>query len=308
MLQILLVLVVGLVIGGEFMYVAQRDREGETAAPEAMQAMQAQLDQRAGDLQFVRRQLDVAEGELAVERSMRENLTKQVGSQLDELGTLRDRLSFYEQLLPPGPGGVVSVRGLEFDRTAEGLRYRVLLMRSARSGSPPFMGSLQFVAEGTQDGHPKTLVLSLLRPVNPAASGAAPAAGSASAAATATPAAEAGQPGPGPSAGGKDAGSAPATSGAGKDAGSGVGAAAVGASAGKDAAVAPVMAAGAASSAAGHDTVQFRPVSARPGIVGPARGLRAGRHHAERARRRRGAGDPGREGAFLIAPTPCRCI
>jgi hypothetical protein len=177
--RILLVLLVGLVIGGEVAYLVLRQPQDDPAAPTpaAMQALQAQLLQRSADLEFVRRQLDMAEGELAVERSMRESLTAQVGTQLDQLGTLHDRLAFYEQLLPAGPGGVVSVRGMDIEQSADGLRYRVLLMRSARNGSPPFVGSLQFVADGTQDGKPKTLVLRLLRPADPAAGASAPAAG-----------------------------------------------------------------------------------------------------------------------------------
>ncbi|WP_233233999.1 YhcB family protein [Bordetella sp. LUAb4] len=167
--RILLVLIVGLVIGAEAMYLVQQKRQADSDAPtpQAVQALNAELAQRSADLEFVRRQLDMAEGELAVERSTRNTLSAQVSSQMDQLGTLRDRLAFYEQLLPPGPGGVVSVRGLDVEHTAEGLSYRVLLMRSARSGSPPFVGSLQFVAEGTQNGKPKTAVLSLLRPASP---------------------------------------------------------------------------------------------------------------------------------------------
>ncbi|OZI31611.1 hypothetical protein CAL29_27395 [Bordetella genomosp. 10] len=173
--RILLVLLVGLVIGGEAAYLALRQPDSDAPSPEALHALQAQLGQRTADLEFVRRQLDMAEGELAVERSAGEALAAQVDSQLDQLGTLRDRLAFYEQLLPPTPGGVVSVRGLDIEQTAEGLRYRVLLMRSVRNGSPPFVGSLQFVAEGAQDGKPKTLVLSLLRPASPSpAAGAEP--------------------------------------------------------------------------------------------------------------------------------------
>ncbi|OWT75568.1 hypothetical protein CEY04_18540 [Achromobacter sp. HZ28] len=177
--RILLVLVVGLVIGGEAMYLVLRQRDAEPGAPTpaAMQALNTELAQRGADLEFVRRQLDMAEGELAVERSTRESLTTQVNTQLDQLGTLRDRLAFYEQLLPPGPGGVVSVRGLDVEHTADGLSYRVLLMRSARSGSPPFVGSLQFVADGTQDGKPKTVVLNLLRPGTPTAASATPKSG-----------------------------------------------------------------------------------------------------------------------------------
>ncbi|ALM84946.1 hypothetical protein ASB57_20000 [Bordetella sp. N] len=169
-------LLVGLVIGGEVAYLFLRQPQDDPAAPTpaAMQALQAQVLQRSADLEFVRRQLDMAEGELAVERSMRESLTAQVGTQLDQLGRLHDQLAFYEQLLPAGPGGVVSVRGMEIEQTADGLRYRVLLMRSARNGSPPFVGSLQFVADGTQDGKPKTLVLRLLRPADPATAAATP--------------------------------------------------------------------------------------------------------------------------------------
>jgi len=107
--RILLVLIVGLVIGAEAMYLVQQKRlaDSDAPTPEAMQALSAELAQRGADLEFVRRQLDMAEGELAVERSTRDTLSAQVSSQMDQLGTLRDRLAFYEQLLPPGPGGVL---------------------------------------------------------------------------------------------------------------------------------------------------------------------------------------------------------
>ncbi len=59
-----------------------------------------------------------------------------------QAGQLRDRLAFYDQLFPAGPAGTLSIRAAEITRVPAGLRYRVLLMRSARPGLAPFVGSV----------------------------------------------------------------------------------------------------------------------------------------------------------------------
>src|SRR5690606_19198724 len=68
-----------------------------------------------------------------------------------ELGRAHDTIAFYEQLLPPGPKGAVSIRALDIERVGPNLKYRILLMRSG-SNDKPFQGRLQFVAAGMQGG------------------------------------------------------------------------------------------------------------------------------------------------------------
>src|SRR5690606_27485944 len=50
-----------------------------------------------------------------------------------------------------GPEGAVTIRGAEVQRQGQGLKYRVLLMRSGR-GDTPFTGMLQFQATGVLKG------------------------------------------------------------------------------------------------------------------------------------------------------------
>ncbi|SPU49218.1 integral membrane protein [Bordetella trematum] len=119
--------------------------------PEQVQAQEAALRQRDTELRYLRTQLVSADGEVVVERAAREELEAQLRASQAELGRVRDQLAFYEQLLPPGPAGAIDIRGAEFARVGNDLRYRVLMMRSGRSESP-FSGELRFVANGIQQG------------------------------------------------------------------------------------------------------------------------------------------------------------
>lgn len=126
-------------------------------------ALQADAARGRADTQFLRSQLDTADGELAVERAARRELDEQMRAAQADAGQLRDRLAFYEQLLPPGPEGTVDVRRFDLESQPQGLRYRVLLMRSGRAGSAPFVGTLQFMAEGVKHGENVTIELTPLQ-------------------------------------------------------------------------------------------------------------------------------------------------
>jgi multidrug efflux pump subunit AcrA (membrane-fusion protein) len=114
--------------------------------------LQAKTEQSQAQIQAQRAQLVTADAELAVERAARRAQEANLAALQAQAGQLRDRLAFYDQLLPAGPAGTISIRAVEATRVSAGLRYRVLLMRSARPGLAPFTGALQFVAEGTLDG------------------------------------------------------------------------------------------------------------------------------------------------------------
>src|SRR5690606_32980469 len=50
------------------------------------------------------------QGQFDVERATRHGLEETLARQQRALGQTRDQLAFYEQLIPPGPAGTVSVR------------------------------------------------------------------------------------------------------------------------------------------------------------------------------------------------------
>jgi hypothetical protein len=126
-------------------------------------ALQATLHQAEAQQQALRGQLVTADAELAIERAARRALEDNLSALQVQAGQLRDRLAFYDQLLPAGPAGTVSIRAVEITRVPAGLRYRVLLMRSARPGLPPFTGALQFSATGTLAGKDVRLPLAALQ-------------------------------------------------------------------------------------------------------------------------------------------------
>jgi hypothetical protein len=95
---------------------------------------------------------------LTIEQAARAELEKSLAALQEELGRSRDHLAFYEQLLPPGPQGVIALRAVELEKQDQTLAFRVLLMRSGKPGER-FNGRLQFVATGLKDGKEVTAVL-----------------------------------------------------------------------------------------------------------------------------------------------------
>lgn len=120
----------------------------------ALEAAQARIQTYEQDLASMRGELTTAqnaaaalEGRFIVEESTRRGLETSLRTAQDELGRAHDTIAFYEQLMPPGPKGAISIRALDIERAGPNLRYRVLLMRSG-SSDKPFQGRLQFVAKG----------------------------------------------------------------------------------------------------------------------------------------------------------------
>jgi len=131
----------------------------------ALDTARVRAQQYEHDLAVVRGRLDEAmnamaaiEGRLAIEESTRRGLETSLRTAQAELGRAHDSIAFYEQLMPPGPNGAVSVRALDIERAGPNLRYRVLLMRSGSNGKL-FKGSLQFVATGSQNGEEVSVTL-----------------------------------------------------------------------------------------------------------------------------------------------------
>ncbi|NYT84056.1 DUF6776 family protein [Pollutimonas harenae] len=153
-----LALLVGLVAGA----VAARywfQSEASQQYNSMQQQLQSELDTRNSELEGARAKADALEGKLMVEESTRKGLEAGMQTLQSELGRVRDQLAFFDQLLPPGPKGSVSIRALEVERLGPTLQYKVLLMRNAPDDAL-FTGSMQFMANGTQaDGKEAKIIL-----------------------------------------------------------------------------------------------------------------------------------------------------
>jgi hypothetical protein len=160
---LILLVLAAMLAGAAAVWQYQRVAASDTkASAEQVSDLREVVKQREADVSFLRSQLDTSEGERAVDRAARLGLEEQLKALQDDVGQLHDRLAFYEQLLPAGPEGTISVRGLDLERVTQGLRYRILLMRSGRPGAAAFSGALQFLAQGVREGKDVTIVLSPL--------------------------------------------------------------------------------------------------------------------------------------------------
>lgn len=124
-----------------------------------MQAMQTQLATQQADLNQARADLATAHNQADVQAGTQRALQDSLTNLQTQLSQVRDQLSFYEQLIPPGPAGTLTIRALDVQPDGEFLRYRVLLTRNAEAGAEPFKGRMRFVAQAVQQG--KTVKIDL---------------------------------------------------------------------------------------------------------------------------------------------------
>ncbi|CAK7044939.1 MAG: hypothetical protein KER_01854 [Kerstersia gyiorum] len=155
-LAIVLALVLGLVTGvaGGWFWAQARPQSPVQGAGALLEPDEV-LVRNMEELALLRSQLATRDGELAVERAARQRLEEQLTGLQRDLGAERDRLAFFEQLLPSGPGGSVDIRSASFERFGSALQYRVLLMRNGKFDAP-FQGNLRFMATGLDNGKAAT--------------------------------------------------------------------------------------------------------------------------------------------------------
>ncbi len=109
-------------------------------------------------LSAVQSRLDTSEAQLSIDKATITEYQNQVKKLQDDLARTSEQLSFYDELVPAGPQGAVSVRG--FDAVLEGqrIRFKVLVSRQAAAGTV-FKGELSFTATGTLNGEDTTVDL-----------------------------------------------------------------------------------------------------------------------------------------------------
>lgn len=115
------------------------------------QVLQASFDRVRADLSAQQARADTLAGQLVIERSTLQGLETALKATQEELRIERDKVAFYEQLIPPGPLGAVAVRALDIEQQGPILSYRAVLMRNAQS-QQAFNGRLQFIAKGLRQG------------------------------------------------------------------------------------------------------------------------------------------------------------
>ncbi len=100
--------------------------------------------------------VNAASSDLSVERAAEERLVAQVKALEGENAKLKEDLAFFDRILPPSQAQGVSIRSFQIDAETAGdhtrLRYRILVSQGAKAAKD-FVGQVQFVINGLQDGH-----------------------------------------------------------------------------------------------------------------------------------------------------------
>lgn len=151
----------GITFGAAAMWLGLSWYGDQAHALQVMQ-MQGRLLQAQKETTELVTQRDVIEAQLAVETSTRKGLESALGTVQFELGAAREKIAFFEELLPPGPMGSVSIRRFDIEQKTEALDYNVLLMRRG-ANTKPFEGVLQFQAIGRRNGEVVTVTLEPVR-------------------------------------------------------------------------------------------------------------------------------------------------
>ena len=146
-------LVAVLALAGGF-WAGQSNRPDHDASL-AASALQTRVDvmsaQYRHELSGLSSARDALQSQLLIEQTTRTSLEASLQKAQADLATTRERLAFFEQLLPPGPAGAVTVRAFDLEPRPGLLAYRVLLMRDGTQDTS-FNGLMEFVANGVKNG------------------------------------------------------------------------------------------------------------------------------------------------------------
>lgn len=147
-------LVLGVAIGAGGMYYYefnQWQRELEDIKLKHQGELRTTLLQEQITNQALKNQLDQMQAKSMLDQATIGRFTEETARLQEEISERTEELLFYEEMLPAGPTGSVSLRGLEVNREGRRIQYKVLLSRKA-NGDKPFKGRLQFQANGISDG------------------------------------------------------------------------------------------------------------------------------------------------------------
>lgn len=138
----------------------------DKGAKEEIQSLRQSLKDAQSELDALKSARDEAQSVantadtlVVTEKALREKLEEQVRQLSEQNQSLKDDLGFFEKLIPASNAQVLSIRGIQVDKTEDGrYKWQVLIIQPVR-GAPEFAGKLELVFTGVQDGKPWTVGL-----------------------------------------------------------------------------------------------------------------------------------------------------
>lgn len=156
----LFLLLLGVAIGGGLTYYQQQSQLLHER--DAWQAkLAAQLEdaesQAIINYQAIENLYHEQKAKALLDNAMITQYSREIERLNDEVTRLYGELAFYEEMIPAGPDGAVSLRAFEAQQEGRYISFKVMLSLSGRGLQEPFSGRLQFTATGEKDGEEQTI-------------------------------------------------------------------------------------------------------------------------------------------------------
>ncbi|MDY3331107.1 MAG: DUF6776 family protein [Pelistega sp.] len=154
-------LFVGIAIGGVAVHYydkAEWQKAQDILALEHQAAIKQAQEQSGIEAKALQLKVDELEVKAVLDQSMIDRYTQEIAKLQNELSTAKSELEFYEQALPSGPAGSMSIRSFDVTREGPMLSYKLLLSRHA-AGESTFNGRMQFIAKGKLKDKVETIEL-----------------------------------------------------------------------------------------------------------------------------------------------------
>ncbi len=162
MLARVFLLLLGVAIGGGLTFYQQRAehlRELDQLQLSLEERFQQANEQATINLQALEHQYNEQKAKALLDNAMIAQYSREIVRLNDELTRLNGELAFYEEMIPAGPDGAISLRAFEAQQEGRYISFKLMLSVSGRGLQQPFVGRLQFTAQGERDGKPQTITL-----------------------------------------------------------------------------------------------------------------------------------------------------
>lgn len=158
----LFLLFLGIAIGGGVTYYYQKAellREQDIWRAEFAEQMKHAEGQALINYQALENLYNEQKAKQLIDDAMIIQYSREIERLSDEVTHLTGELAFYEEMIPAGPDGTLSLRAFEARQEGMYISFKLLLSVSGRGVREPFSGRLQFTAKGERDGEEQTIEL-----------------------------------------------------------------------------------------------------------------------------------------------------
>lgn len=162
MIARIFLLLLGVTIGGGLTYYHQQAehlRQRDALVAQLDEQLTHANNQAVINYQAIENLYNEQKAKALLDSAMISQYSREIERLNDEVTRLYGELTFYEEMIPAGPDGAVSLRAFEAHQEGRYINFKLMLSVSGRGMQEPFSGRLQFTAVGEKDGEQQTIDL-----------------------------------------------------------------------------------------------------------------------------------------------------